>query len=441
LASLTVEAGSTPPPPEPPPEEPPEEPPVTNTGFPMLAGVNIGSPHNYDELSFQQQLAKRDLVVLNLYNGWGKGGKGAAQVVQDLKSMNPNIQIGAYTDMTKVVESDSTVTENKNKVYSETGPRGIGDWWAYDRNGIRTSWIGDSGRPDTNLTPLVTPDANGDRWSQWLAKKHYETIYDGIGFDFWYSDNNFWKPRSNADWNRDGTNDDSSSLTVQGWWRSGQRAYYEQAIAAAPHLNIIANIDNDLSGEVYPSKAVPFNEFKNVLNGGLLEHIMGLSWSVETWGGWNTMMGWYNEVFNNLLEPKIVLFGVYGASNDYQFFRYAFASCLLNDGYFAYTDNVDFQSYSPQPWFDEYDLAGTATTKWLGKAIDPPPTSAWQNGVYRRRYENGMAIVNPKGNGTRTVTVEPGYYRISGVQAPAVNNGQPANTITLNDRDGIILMK
>ena len=53
-----------------------------------------------------------------------------------------------------------------------------------------------------------------------------------------------------------------------------------------------------------------------------------------------------------------------------------------------------------------------------------------------------MALVNPRGNGNRTVTVEPGYCRFQGnTQAPMVNNGNPATSFTLLDRDGILLKK
>jgi len=122
----------------------------------------------------------------------------------------------------------------------------------------------------------------------------------------------------------------------------------------------------------------------------------------------------------------------------YQFFRYGFASCLMDDGYFDFSPDSTYDNIA---WFDEYDLAGQASTDWLGSAIDPPQYSAWQNGVYRRRFQNGMAIVNPKGNGTQTVRIEEGYSRIAGSQDPAVNNGQQVDTVTLKERDGIILVR
>jgi hypothetical protein len=61
--------------------------------------------------------------------------------------------------------------------------------------------------------------------------------------------------------------------------------------------------------------------------------------------------------------------------------------------------------------------------------------------VYRRDYENGIVLVNPKGNGPVEVTLEEDFVRLSGNQAPTVNNGQKTRTVKLNDRDGIILKR
>ena len=76
-----------------------------------------------------------------------------------------------------------------------------------------------------------------------------------------------------------------------------------------------------------------------------------------------------------------------------------------------------------------------------GRAIDVPQYDEWQRGVYMRRFENGMVLVNPKGNGTKTVQIEPGYKRFIGNQDPATNNGQPTQSVTLRERDGLILVR
>ena len=408
--------------------------------FPRLGLMSIGNPQNYDETTYQQQVARFDMAILGMYNGWHQGGKTPAQAVSQIKSLNPRMLMGNYTLMTELTSSTSNPSTlyAHNKLSSEVGPGGVGNWWAYDAAGIHTDWSGGSFSSwDTNPTLLTTPDANGDRWPQWQAKSDFSLMLSNANFDIWFTDNCFWKPRSDADWNRNGVNDSQDNIAVRNWWRDGQRAYYDTAATAAPGLLLMANVDSDLDGSVFPTTADSFTQFKDVLGAAYMEHTMGMSWSVETWGGWNLVMDWYRQLKTNLLPPQTLLFDIYLASTtDYQAFRYGMATCLMDDGYFSASTN-----YNQVVWFDEYDLAGTASTKWLGQPIDSPPTSAWQSGVYRRNFTGGAALVNPKGNGSQTVTIGAGYHRIAGGQAPTVNTGAAATTVTLQDRDGILLVK
>jgi hypothetical protein len=162
--------------------------------------------------------------------------------------------------------------------------------------------------------------------------------------------------------------------------------------------------------------------------------------SVESNKGWETLRLFYYWTFNYLRQPKLVIFNVYGDPKDYRFLRYSLATCLMNDGYFDFSPLGAYNFGSVQ-WFDEFDLAGKADTGWLGKAISTPPVIPWSKGVYRRDFENGVALVNPRGNGTVTITVESGFTRISGNQDRAVNNGKKAGNITLADGDGIVLIR
>jgi hypothetical protein len=159
--------------------------------------------------------------------------------------------------------------------------------------------------------------------------------------------------------------------------------------------------------------------------------MIGYSWSFETWGGWTTMMQAYRKVMAALAVPKLGIFAQVGSTTDYQSVRYGVASCPMDDGFYAYNDSA---GNSDAPAFDEYNAN-------LGNAISLPQTAAWQHGVYRRDFDNGIALVNPKGNGAQTVQLETSYKRLLGSQAPGVNNGQTVTSVTLQDRDGIILMK
>jgi hypothetical protein len=138
----------------------------------------------------------------------------------------------------------------------------------------------------------------------------------------------------------------------------------------------------------------------------------------------------YRAYMGFIVGPRYGLFHVIGAADDYRFMRYSLASCLMDDGYYGHSTS---DGYTEIAWFDEYDVD-------LGVAIDQPQTSAWQKGVYRRRFSKGIALVNPEGNGNQTVDVGPGYRRFVGGQDPIHNNGNDAQTLTLKEGDGILLL-
>lgn len=423
-----------------PPSTPPSTPPSNAAlRFPRLGGMLIGNPKNYDDPAYQAQIAKLDYAVLGLYEGWTRNGKKPATVTREIHARNPNIKLANYTIMTEVYQFESgTSTPLRAKLSSEKGANGVGDWWARDKAGNHTDWNnGTYGTYDVNVTLLTRPDANGDRWPQWKARYDYDQLLAGDGFDDWYCDNNFYRPRSDADWNGDGVNDSKDSLTVRNWYRDGQRAYYDKARTIAPNMKLMVNADSDLGSSTANGVTDNFTQFKGVLDYAFLEHAIGKSWSRETWAGFSSTLDWYHRTLKNVRQPGGVLFDAFlPSTTDYKSARYSFGLALLDDGMFSLSTD-----YNKIVWIDEFDVAGTRDTKWLGAAIDGPQTSAYSNGVYRRRFEHGMVLVNPKNNGTRTVTIESGYKRFVGKQAPSVNNGASATTVTLGDRDAILLVR
>ncbi len=131
-----------------------------------------------------------------------------------------------------------------------------------------------------------------------------------------------------------------------------------------------------------------------------------------------------------------------GRSHLLKDFRYGYASSLMDNAYYSFTDND--KQYHGVEWFDEFDAN-------LGAAISPPPTvpnGAWQNDVYRRDFVNGIALVNPKGNRPRTVTLETDFVKLTSNTSAVdtacskyhhdttVNNGATVRTVTLDERDG-----
>lgn len=335
--------------------------------------------------------------------------------VQEIKRLNPQILIGQYTILNEAKDYQNDASDDIREKITNEG------WWLLDADGNKTQWTSDYNAWEVNFTTYAAPDSEGNRYPEWIAKRNYDVFFGPVPeFDIWYFDNVFDKPRVTADFDKNGTNEDPNDPYIQSIYRQGMVAEWTAARNLRRGIICMGNV-NDLSSTEYSKK----------LDAGFLEALIGKGWSIEN-QGWLQMMNRYRATIRDVKNPEMVIFNVHGKLNQYALLHYGLASCLLDNGYFCYTD-ID-KGYDTVAWFDEYDIN-------LGTPIDPPSTSPWQKGLYRRRFQNGMVIVNPKGNGTKTVTVESGYRRFKGTQDPMVNNGAKVTTLTLNERDGIILIK
>jgi putative glycosyl hydrolase-like family 15 (GHL15) protein len=390
--------------------------------YPRLATYDIGGPHDYYTADHQKKLAKVDVSILSIYPGWGVAQKTTMDnVVKQIKAINPKTKVFAYVIGEAMQDPASSAwVEYEAKINAS-------NWWLY--TGLNTSKVlSDYGKGFyvLNISTQAKKDSSGQNFAQWFGS--YTATEFGKpnpSLDGIFTDNVFWKPRRDGDWNLDGKIDSQNDPTVQGWYRSGYRLYLDTLKKALPGKMQLANVAD------WGQTNAVLTEYKGAWNGGVLEHIIGSTWSVES-QGWSQMMASYRKTMDALGAPKYGIFEQFGSTTDYQGMRYGLASCLLDDGYYAYNDSA--HQNSGVPWFDEFDAK-------LGAAMSKPQTSAWQSGVYRRDFENGIVLANPKGNGKRTVTLEGDFVKLKGSQAPSVNDGSTVKTVTLNDRDGIILMR
>jgi hypothetical protein len=389
---------------------------------PRLMGMNIGAK-NYEDAQYQKDLARMDIVILGFYRGWQPAGYAPTstlamrKVVKALKAQNPKILVGNYTVLSEAYDDpkDTASLDLRDKLYASK-------WWLLNAAGRKVQWTSEFSAWDTNFTEWTRPDSKGRRWPQWLAERNYAVFFRDIPeFDIVFLDNVMSPIRVTADWNLDGVNDDRGSPAVLAAHYAGHVSEWRRLRELLPKALLIGNTDNDLAN----------SEWQGQLDGGFLEAQMGLSWSLETRLGWRRMMDRYSAVLRNTRPPKIVGFNAFGTLTDYRFFRYAYASCLLDDGYFTFTDKA--RVYSSVPWFDEYDHK-------LGHALSAPPTGPWNQDVWRRDFQNGVALVNPT-DSARTVELEPGLGRLAGKQDPATNDGSAVREATLAPKDGIVLRR
>jgi len=390
--------------------------------FPRLGGYQIGGwayGHNEQRLN---DIAKLDIAVIQLFVDHKVDGYSIADITSYLKSRNPELKLLQYVIINEVSQTYSSFQEIRDKVSREKGANGKSDWYARNAAGDHVwEW---PGTWMLNFTDHTTPDANGERLPEWLADWFSEQYFEvGGQWDGFFIDVMNIEPQKDLDWDTDGVDDSRYSSEVVDKYTAGQMAFYNRFLQRYPNFIGMGNItDWQIAQNPRPE------HYNKTVMGGLIEGIAGFSWSQESWGGFDSMMDTYNRGID--ATEDFVFFHVHGNRTDYRFMRYTLASCLMNDGYYTHTTS---DSYDDQAWFDEFDVE-------LGRAMDPPQTSPWSNGVYRRVFENGVVLVNPRGNGTQTVDVGSGLKRFSGTQDPSHNNGSSVTALTLAAADGIILM-
>jgi hypothetical protein len=143
------------------------------------------------------------------------------------------------------------------------------------------------------------------------------------------------------------------------------------------------------------------------------------------------MMSYYRAAVRNTRNPDMVFLNAYAEPTDYATMRYALASSMMENGHLVYVPSTG----PMEPvWFDEFGAP-------IGSAVDAPPTAPAQNGIWLRRYSNGVAIVNPSKTLTASIDVGAGYKRLTGTQDAKVNNGQAQRVVTLGPRQGLLMIR
>jgi hypothetical protein len=468
--------------------------------FPRLAGFIPGATANLDNPTFQAQVAKLDLAVVAFPPGYvGGAGQTAQQICLAIKALNPNIVLVNYTDpfehppaynassyggVTSMVENPQGLTAtapNRPQWYvfdhAQTGANPnavpIASPWAGGSDLINfTAW----GRPRNlagqdynawraNFDSLYSTraaltldgmfvDHTPFTWSTLvgpvpsLAAGTYDGVVIGSTVDYLGSINGDWNinelPAFNGHWPPPDTgppyshqdshfkpspaNTPDLASTVDTAARVGVAAFAAQLrtnMGAGKY--VLANCKDWDVGLLGP--------YFNMANGGLLESIIGQADSYET-VDFATMQTAYRNIMVALANPKLAIFAQDGNLTDYQDVRYGLTACLIGTGfgtaYYYHSDGASVGGYAGVNWFDEFDFNLGAPTQTV--------TVPWQNGVYRRDFQHGIVLCNPKGNGSQTVTLETSYTKLTGSQDPTTNDGSTVTSVTLADRDGLILM-
>ncbi len=351
-------------------------------------------------------LAKYDLLVFpaeaQVYN---------AGMFAKLRALNPDIIILAYVP-----------TKSYNFGWVDPLHRKLADgiqdsWWLLDQNGNRVSVWG-----NTAVLSGVSP------WNAYLPKFVHDEIWstgdwDGVFYDE-FSSNASWMNGGNIDIHRDGVKDDPALLDAA--WERGM-------------LNLLKNTRDLLGdGAVIVTNGDSTDSLQPYVNGRMFESFP-TPW--EAGGTWAGVMANYVRLHKVVGHTPVFIVnantGNTGNDTDYKKVRYGLASTLMADGFFSF----DFgESDHGQLW--RYDEEDAHLGRPLGDAVNTlsPADRRLKAGVWRRDFQNGVALVNSTGD-TKTVQLGGELEKVRGSQDPSVNDGSVVTSVTIPPNDGLLLLK
>ncbi|HEY1960573.1 MAG TPA: hypothetical protein VGH28_33410 [Polyangiaceae bacterium] len=331
---------------------------------------------------------------------------------------------------------------------------------------------------NTNQTLFPSADGKGLHLEGEFSEALVATLVNGTSsdaapsLDGTFHDNTILMPTSNGDYNRDGTEDKTDDPNVGSWIRQGLAEGYTTLQKESSFITLGNlggwGIANAVGG------GLDISGLNGLVQGGVIEAVFGDNWSIDTWGTWQATMLHYEFCMQNTIAPKLVIVHASHVRTDGsgptafdssgnptawgppgQAMRYSLAFTLMDGGYYATTQNSDYRD-TERNWFDELAVDPVtaialafpnvdAGLGYLGQPTDLPWPVPLASGVYERHFKNEksgknwVVLLNPKGNGQRTVTLDYAMKKITGKQAPTVNDGSTVTSVTLADADGLIL--
>lgn len=353
------------------------------------------------------ELAKWDLLILDMETQVNSLGN-----LRKIKELNPEIIILAYITPQEIKADAATgYSAMRRKLVSGISP----NWYLTDTsNNRKTFW------PGTWMLNVAdnAPQVNGIRFNQYIAqfvtREILSTgIWDGVFYDNAWADVK-WVAGDNADLNKDGLPDSDIDLH----WREGMRSIYlETKRLAGSKYIIMGNATSDA--------------YKNDLNGIMLESFPSM--------GWKETMRVYAANQQGVAQPRFMVINANTANKatpqNYQKFRFGLASTLLLDGHYSF--DMGDQSHNETWWYDEYDVE---LGQPLGGPLSLTNKPKFEEDVWRREYENGIAVVNATGM-SQDIDLGGEYEKITGIQDKNINNGAIVNQVNIPAKDGLVMLR
>lgn len=433
--------------------------------FPRTAAF-VHASHVFDNISsssFRDALVKHDIASLGMWRGYESAStlESFDQVVDDIRARadaagNDSMLLGKYQNVMQVTRetTDDATSDIRDEVDDN-------NWWYLDEDDYKTwQW---SGAWSINISDHVGENSEMQRYPQWYAQRSYDEFFDNTNLDFMFADDTHSTPRFDdgsppaGDINNDGVNEGTVYQNLDATvpansahsqkYREGHRAYWDALRALRPDIEIIANQPGNFTDVMGGMQHTEYAGQADAIFEGPIGYA---SWSPENWEDWEKVMDAYYHYFKpgRLKNGIIAVLTGADSQSDYQLFRYALTSVMMNDGYIYHThsDSDFLRHLNTVWWYDEYDQD-------CGQPVDNPPTIGTPNfgvgAVYKREYENCLVLVNPKVSSTNnggqvTINIPSGWKRFDATDYASqdtVRNDGSTSSFDLPPRDGVVLVK
>ena len=250
--------------------------------------------------------------MLNIWVGWDKTyGMTMEQVVRNIKAINPDSRVFLYENS---MEVDDDNAADGVRVQQGRPDEVVGLPARRHRPPCSRPSAGSvEAQYHVNNTLFTPRDSSGYQQWEWHARWVVQQFYKpNPSIDGFFEDNVFWRPRVDADWNRDGVTDSKDSPQAGKWLREGYRKRFQLFDSLMPGKLMIGNIADWGIVERGAHRARPDAERRPHRR----HHRRALL--VETWASWAEMMRWYRKTMAAVAEPKLVAFHQIGSADRLQ---------------------------------------------------------------------------------------------------------------------------
>jgi hypothetical protein len=440
--------------------------------YPLLGTYAIGGQQNYQDSSVTAALAKRHVNILTHFPGW-----------QNSRGMSM-AQCMANIDAASTIDTQNFIYIIYSSINSNSGNSGQSYYEPYHYIDDNNLWAWTNGVTETGGPLTSQADANQLQTNYTLGgktvsgKKLYQYYIDwaiGVHRDGastatgpstsaaaavnpnvagFFFDNVFYKERTNADYDRNGSLDGNTAgmSHIQNSHLAARNYYFAQW----PSAKLLVNSADWPQLKYDDGGNLNTTPFIGLAHGGAIETMLSYqsTGATESSTSFIRMMDSIKIQIDAFADPK---WGVMGCRingfTDYAFMRYGLGiSCLTGAYYYPYSTNYLSQDL-PSLWYDEFNFNLGQPTTAVPTAAQYFSTGTFGEGVWRRDFENGIVLVGARrGGGVVTsfdqttpygsISLGGTFYRLRGTQAPGVNSGASVTNLTgLTPRDAIILSR